>query len=878
MLLRKISIYETPTHFYIVGGNISETRFHLLKIDRTEPADLKLGEPEHLYSKAEIKELLATVSGSSILQKADRRRGNGAETPKIVEAVTDAFGIVGAVRFLHGFYLVVITEARAVLKIGYHQIFKIENVEMIYVPAGNPPTDHLEEMKYKKAFESVDLKTDFYFSYTYDLSRTFQENALAREEGPRVASDSKFIWNRYLLEPLRRNMVSEKWMQQIIYGHIGHFYVCLNCAKISLTLIGRRSAEYAGTRFLKRGANYKGDVANEVETEQIVWEVSSSPNLRYGKFSSFVQRRGSVPLIWSQDPATRGVVGKPLIRIEIHEPHASTAAAHFRGLRKKYGSPIIVMNLVKRREKRQHEVILHERFQKAVNYLNLFVPVKEKIGYLAFDVARCNKKGMVLPKLEEIGFRAVLSHGWFQSFPLLHNRINQPHPLMEEFEAIKAENGRFLLQTGVSRTNCVDCLDRTNVAQFGIGKVALGCQLYSMGLVSEPIISPASEICRIFEEMFDEHGDTMAQQYAGSHLVHSVKTYKKTAAFQERSRDAIQTIQRYYSNTFSDYDKQHGINLFLGIYRPRINCAIPIWELPTDHYLHFPIGFKQKADYCAWTLEDQSENILEESSWNGRTASICSQEARKGVKEEMDLFDQNYRCFRLSEFDILCREFQITRTISIKSINQEMNSHSPFMKLFKSSDSMPHPKSKSKKQELEDDDDDEEDDGDLVNNDEEIEYAPDFLRITKPILGNMKPPLRGVMSKPLDSALSIGLKTTKEGYGVDISRPSDQDLLKYRSYAKLGDRNLRKSDPETQKSQTEPRPKFNDNLLTMSTTVELKPTSLFTLDSTFQCETPAVSKVAVKEYENMLCAYNTIPKPSARDLEIFSCYRPARIL
>lgn len=41
---------------------------------------------------------------------------------------------------------------------------------------------------------------------------------------------------------------------------------------------------------------FLGSVANDVETEQVLWDVSSSPNFRLGRFSSFVQRRGSVPL------------------------------------------------------------------------------------------------------------------------------------------------------------------------------------------------------------------------------------------------------------------------------------------------------------------------------------------------------------------------------------------------------------------------------------------------------------------------------------------------------------------------------------------------------------------------------------------------------
>jgi hypothetical protein len=34
------------------------------------------------------------------------------------------------------------------------------------------------------------------------------------------------------------------------------------------------------------------------------------------------------------------------------------------------------------------------------------------------------------------------------------------------------------LQNGVVRTNCIDCLDRTNAAQFIIAKCALGHQVY----------------------------------------------------------------------------------------------------------------------------------------------------------------------------------------------------------------------------------------------------------------------------------------------------------------------------------------------------------------------------------------------------------------
>lgn len=76
--------------------------------------------------------------------------------------------------------------------------------------------------------------------------------------------------------------------------------MCVFGRPVYLTLIARRSNKFAGTRFLKRGANCEGYVANEVETEQIAHDASVS-SLSGGHYTAFVQLRGSIPLHWSQD-------------------------------------------------------------------------------------------------------------------------------------------------------------------------------------------------------------------------------------------------------------------------------------------------------------------------------------------------------------------------------------------------------------------------------------------------------------------------------------------------------------------------------------------------------------------------------------------------
>jgi hypothetical protein len=57
------------------------------------------------------------------------------------------------------------------------------------------------------------------------------------------------------------------------------------------------------------------------------------------------------------------------------------------------------------------------------------------------------------------------------------------------------------LQNGITRTNCVDCLDRTNAAQFAIGKKAFGHQLYALGILKSPDLAFDSDVVDMLTEV-----------------------------------------------------------------------------------------------------------------------------------------------------------------------------------------------------------------------------------------------------------------------------------------------------------------------------------------------------------------------------------------
>ena len=57
------------------------------------------------------------------------------------------------------------------------------------------------------------------------------------------------------------------------------------------------------------------------------------------------------------------------------------------------------------------------------------------------------------------------------------------------------------MQNGVARTNCIDCLDRTNAAQFVIGKLALGYQLHALGVISGTSIDYDTDAVNLYTHM-----------------------------------------------------------------------------------------------------------------------------------------------------------------------------------------------------------------------------------------------------------------------------------------------------------------------------------------------------------------------------------------
>ncbi|KAJ0085137.1 hypothetical protein Patl1_07187 [Pistacia atlantica] len=496
-------------------------------------------------------------------------------------------------------------------------------------------TVYLQICRYKKLLSSVDLTKDFFFSYTYPIMQSLQKNVLSMgEEG--MPYDNIFVWNAYLTQAIRSRCNNTIWTIALVHGHFKQTRLSIFGRDFSVSLISRRSRHFAGTRYLKRGVNDRGRVANDVETEQIVLDEEAGSCK--GKMSSVVQMRGSVPLFWSQEASRFSP--KPDIILQRFDPTYQATKLHFEDLAKRYCNPIIVLNLIKTVEKRPREMMLRREFADAVGYLNTILPEENQVQFIHWDFHKFakSKSANVLAVLGGVASEALDLTGFFYSGKpsIVKRKTNQPSRTgrdasLRELRASSgdlASSGENLssiinrerdtdfgqqnkkdnhdgvavapcFQSGVLRTNCIDCLDRTNVAQYAYGLAALGRQVHAMGLTDMPKVDPNSIIAAALMDMYQSMGDALAQQYGGSAANNSVFPERQGRwRATTQSREFLKSIKRYYSNAYTDGEKQDAINLFLGYLKPQEGKPA-LWELDSDYYLHFSgIGDDVFPDKC----------------------------------------------------------------------------------------------------------------------------------------------------------------------------------------------------------------------------------------------------------------------------------------
>ncbi|XP_059517596.1 phosphatidylinositide phosphatase SAC2 isoform X3 [Myotis daubentonii] len=463
-------------------------------------------------------------------------------------------GVIGKIQLHSDFpwWLILIRQKALVGKLpGDHEVCKVTKIAVLSLSEMEPQDLELELCKKhhfginkpEKIIPSPDDSKFLLKTFTHIKSNVSAPN--------KKKVDDRFFWNKYMIQDLTEIGTPDVdfWIIPIIQGFVQIEELVVNYSESSddeksspetppqestcvddihprflVALISRRSRHRAGMRYKRRGVDKNGNVANYVETEQLIHV--------HNHTLSFIQTRGSVPVFWSQV----GYRYNPRPRLDKSEKETvAYFCAHFEEQLKIYKKQVII-NLV---DQAGREKIIGDAYLKQVLLFN-----NAHLTYVSFDFHE-HCRGMKFENVQTLTdaiYDIILDMKWCW--------VDQA--------------GVICKQEGIFRVNCMDCLDRTNVVQAAIARVVMEQQLKKLGVM--PPEQPLPVKCnRIYQIMWANNGDSISRQYAGTAALKGDFTRTGERKLAGVMKDGVNSANRYYLNRFKDAYRQAVIDLMQGI-------------------------------------------------------------------------------------------------------------------------------------------------------------------------------------------------------------------------------------------------------------------------------------------------------------------------
>ena len=471
-------------------------------------------------------------------------------------------GILGIAKLHTTDFLIVVTNRKKVAHILGSNIYLATDFRMLPLKNEANPTllRHPIEKRLLGLIKESLYSGPLYFSYEFDVTSSLQRQVktgagMGGEHVPMwKRADERFFWNYHLQEPLMRHPEDlSAFILPVMFGFLEVKVASIHERAFVLGLIARRSRYRAGTRYFSRGIDERGHVSNFNETEQFVLidpptgsAQTEMEDIEGKARMSFVQTRGSVPVVWAEINNLRY---KPDLLIPDDPRSLVCAKKHFDEQVAHYGKNYLV-NLV---NQSGYEKPVKEAYERTVQELG-----NPLVQYTYFDFHHACK-GMK-----------------FDNVRLLIEQLEREGLNPHDYFSLDTNGApRLQLQKSVVRTNCMDCLDRTNVVQSTLARLVLNDQLRSVGVIGmTDKVEDHPKFLHLFRNVWADHADVISKAYSGTGELKTDFTRTGKRSVEGALQDGLNSLTRYVKNNFFDGSRQDAYDLFTGAWIPAAQTPI----------------------------------------------------------------------------------------------------------------------------------------------------------------------------------------------------------------------------------------------------------------------------------------------------------------
>ena len=490
----------------------------------------------------------------------------------------DVYSVLGLIEAKTTNYIICANKINFVGKILNSNVFHIEN--FIYIPEIESNIANLEDAPYLKMLDDFLSRNPLYYSPNMDLTISILNMTKKLVTQPKSHifkyTINHFCWNYSIAKCFDSDGMNE-FVFPVINGFFGSRDIQNDNEEISpndahFILIARKDDRRSGMRFLIRGADSNGNVANSVESEEII---TFRDNEGKVNICSFIEIRGSIPLMWEQEPNFQ--LNPKIKPLDDFGKNCEVFKLYIEEIFDSYGS-VCCINLI---DKKKDQDIIGRYYNNVVqNYKNSNKDKEKNLFFVWFDFHH-ECKNLKYENIK-ILFKTESMKECLNNFGFSHIKY-APKSLEQDTTEIKIDDNLIknklieIIQTqnGVFRNNCIDSLDRSNVVQSVIGRYYLLQILSNIGFSD---VKPSSnDVFRKFKGSLEptfnllwaDHGDCLSLAYSGTGALKSdfVRTGKRT--LMGNLQDGYLSCKRYYLNNFRDGYNQDCHDYFIGAINPK---------------------------------------------------------------------------------------------------------------------------------------------------------------------------------------------------------------------------------------------------------------------------------------------------------------------
>ncbi|KAJ9223316.1 hypothetical protein DTO169C6_4362 [Paecilomyces variotii] len=516
--------------------------------------------------------------------------------------VSSIAGILGIIKLKLDKYIIVITKAQPMGRLRGHMVYRVVATE--FLPLRERPLHDIDEDTYLTLLKDLLRSGPLFFSYSLDITNSFQRQAQSDLSLPLwKRADDRFFWNRFVQSDLidfrqgANDNAGIRYGQQpgvdpfilpVMYGMMRITSTSVKSSPFTFALITRRSRHRGGTRYFSRGIDEQGHVSNYNETEQVVILNDAAGGLsgfaggqsmkgdgagQDLQVLSYVQTRGSVPVYWAE---VNNLKYTPKLQVREVETAVDAARKHFSEQIRIYGENYLV-NLVNQKGREERVKRAYEQMVRVLVSSPQEHTETDNISDEKVHVVEPAEKRQEMDRLHYVYFdfhNETKGLQWHRA-QLLLDRLIDGLNRGGYFRGVETPGDQLgqldirSLQTSVVRTNCMDCLDRTNVVQSMLGRWAVTRQLIDVGILRPgESASDDKEFEDMFRNIWADNADVVSKSYSGTGALKTdfTRTGQRTRA--GMLQDLSNSITRYVRNNFMDGPRQDAFDVFLGTYLP----------------------------------------------------------------------------------------------------------------------------------------------------------------------------------------------------------------------------------------------------------------------------------------------------------------------